>query len=83
MCQMSYLNLDREVAHLERVFGRLSANDGLPLWYWENRLRVLLSGPVMPAQQARLMRLRAVLQALRESGETVCDAPPSRSKETR
>jgi len=80
---MSYQNLDREIAHLELVFGRLSVNDSLPLSYWESRLRTLSGAPLMPAQRARVARLAATLAALREPEEAVCDVPPSRWKEAR
>ncbi|WP_027209743.1 hypothetical protein [Burkholderia sp. WSM2232] len=80
---MSYQNLDREIAHLEVVFGRLSVNDSLPLSYWDSRLRALSGAPLMPAQRARVARLAATLAALREPEEAVCDVPPPRWKEAR
>ena len=80
---MSYQNLDQEIAHLELVLGRVSANDSFPLSYWENRLRLLSRASPMPAQRARLTRLEAMLCALRESEEAVCEAPDPRSKDAR
>ncbi|WP_025599916.1 hypothetical protein [Burkholderia sp. WSM2230] len=80
---MSYQNLDREIAHLELVFGRIPVNDSLPLSYWESRLRALSGAPLMPAQRARIARLEAALAALREPEEAVCELPPSRWKEAR
>ncbi|ALE57445.1 hypothetical protein C8K18_109116 [Paraburkholderia sp. GV068] len=80
---MSYQNLDNEIAHLERVFGRISVNDAIPLSYWDSRLRMLANAPLVPAQQARLARLEATLAALREPEEAVCEAPGPRSKDAR
>ncbi|CAB3675161.1 hypothetical protein [Paraburkholderia rhynchosiae] len=80
---MSYQNLDREIAHLELVFGRISVNDRIPLSYWQNRLDMLSSAALMPAQRARIVKLEATLSALRESEETVCEAPPGSLKGAR
>ncbi|MEC5406025.1 hypothetical protein VOM14_10750 [Paraburkholderia sp. MPAMCS5] len=78
---MSYQNLDKEIAHLERVFVLISVNDRIPLSYWAKRLRLLSSGPLMPAQRERIARLEAMLCALRESDDSVRLAPPPRAKD--
>ncbi|CAH2899515.1 MULTISPECIES: hypothetical protein [Paraburkholderia] len=80
---MNYPNLDSEIAHLELVLGRISVNDRIPLSYWENRVRLLSRAALVPVQRARLARLEAVLGALRDSEEAVCEAPGMRSKDVR
>ncbi|CAH2792372.1 MAG: FIG00453864: hypothetical protein [uncultured Paraburkholderia sp.] len=80
---MSYQNLDKEIAHLELVFGRISANDPIPLSYWDSRLRMLSRAQLVPTQRARLARLEATLAALRESDEAVCETPGPRWKDVR
>jgi hypothetical protein len=80
---MSYQTLDNEIAHLERVFGRISVNDAIPLSYWDSRLRRLARAPLVPAQRARLARLEATLAALRDPEEAACEAPEPRSKDAR
>ncbi|MFM0339334.1 hypothetical protein [Paraburkholderia fungorum] len=79
---MSYQNFDKEIAHLERVFGLISIYDRIPLSYWRNRLSVLSRSRLMPTQQARIARLEATLRSL-EQAEEIAAAPPMRSNGTR
>lgn len=67
---MSYQDIDKEIAHLELVFGKISARDRFPLSYWQQRLLALLRSSMMPAQRKRIARLEATLRALGESRET-------------
>lgn len=64
---MSYQDIDKEIAHLERVFGMISARDRFPLSYWHRRLRALHQASMMPAQRQRVARLEATLRSLGES----------------
>jgi hypothetical protein len=80
---MSCQDLDRDIEHLERVFGRLTVGDCLPLSYWEQRLHDLLTQSPMPAQRARIVRLQSVLYTLRDSGQTICHALSAHTKEAR
>ncbi|WP_236002000.1 hypothetical protein [Paraburkholderia elongata] len=64
---MSYQDIDKEIAHLERVFGLISTNDRLPLSYWRNRLSMFPKTLLMPIQRARLARLKAALRSLEQS----------------
>ncbi|KFX66654.1 hypothetical protein [Paraburkholderia fungorum] len=75
---MSFQHIDKEIAHLERVFGLISANDRIPLSYWRQRLLMLPRTSLMPAQRARLARLEAVLQSLEQSVPTLVAKPPLR-----
>ncbi|SDR25184.1 hypothetical protein SAMN05443245_3944 [Paraburkholderia fungorum] len=68
---MSYQDIDKEIAHLELVFGKISTRDRFPLSYWHKRLLALHRSAMMPAQRARVTRLEATLRTLGESRETV------------
>jgi hypothetical protein len=68
--QMSYQDIDKEIAHLELVFGKISTRDRFPLSYWHQRLLALLRSSMMPAQRQRVARLEATLRTLGESRET-------------
>jgi hypothetical protein len=80
---MSYQDLDKEIAHLELVFGQISANDRIPLSYWRNRLHKLPAAALMPSQRARLARLEAALHTLEQSAQQLPSRPPMRSTGTR
>jgi hypothetical protein len=67
---MSYHDIDKEIAHLEFVFGKISARDRFPLSYWHRRLLALHQLAMMPAQRERVARLEATLRTLGESRET-------------
>lgn len=75
---MSFQQIDKEIAHLELVFGQISANDRIPLSYWRQRLLMLPGTSLMPAQRARLARLDTVLRALEQSVRTLAAEPPMR-----
>ncbi|APA87344.1 hypothetical protein BJG93_17665 [Paraburkholderia sprentiae WSM5005] len=61
---MSYLNIDKEIAHLELVFNALSARDRFPLSYWHRRLHALSRSSMVPAQRARVALLEARLRSV-------------------
>jgi hypothetical protein len=79
---MSYQDIDKEIAHLEVVFGLISTSDRFPLSYWHHRLRVLYRSSMMPAQRVRVERLEATLRSLGAAEETRSAAPPQRSTAT-
>ncbi|CAB3776170.1 hypothetical protein LMG28614_00160 [Paraburkholderia ultramafica] len=73
---MSYQDIDKEIAHLEVVFGLISTRDRFPLSYWHQRLRVLYRSSMMQAQRVRVERLEATLRSLHAAEETRSAAPP-------
>ncbi|MFM0014476.1 hypothetical protein PQR46_15215 [Paraburkholderia sediminicola] len=79
---MSYQDIDKEIAHLELVFGLISTNDRIPLSYWRNRLGRFPKASLMPTQRARLARLEAALRSLEQSARTLTDEPPMRATGT-
>ncbi|CAE6823665.1 hypothetical protein R75461_06215 [Paraburkholderia nemoris] len=80
---MSYHDIDKEIAHLEFVFGKISTNDRIPLSYWANRLSRFPKTLLMPTQRARLARLEAALRSLEQSAQTLAPEPPMRATGTR
>ena len=79
---MSYQDIDKEIAHLELVFGKISTNDRIPLSYWRNRLSMLPKTSLMPIQRARLARLEAALRSLEQSAQALAAEPPMRATGT-
>ncbi|MCC8394649.1 hypothetical protein LJ656_18820 [Paraburkholderia sp. MMS20-SJTR3] len=69
---MSYQDIDKEIAHLEVVFGLISPRDRFPLSYWQRRLHALMSLSLMPAQRERVVRLEAML---RSAGSRLSQVP--------
>jgi hypothetical protein len=67
---MSHQDLDKEIAHLEIVFGMISARDRFPLSYWHKRLHALHRSSMVPAQRERFARLEAILRSLEASQQT-------------
>ncbi|KXU83443.1 hypothetical protein CI15_30645 [Paraburkholderia monticola] len=61
---MSYLDIDREIAHLEAVFHVLSARDRFPLSYWQRRLHALNLSSMVPVQRERVAHLEATLRSV-------------------
>ncbi|CAB3666637.1 hypothetical protein LMG24238_01868 [Paraburkholderia sediminicola] len=80
---MSYHDIDKEIAHLEFVFGKISTNDRIPLSYWSNRLSRFPKTLLMPTQRARLARLEAALRSLEKSAQKLVPEPPMRATGTR
>ncbi|MFM0627277.1 hypothetical protein [Paraburkholderia xenovorans] len=80
---MNYQELDKEIAHLERVFGMISSNDRIPLSYWHNRLRNLPKPTLMPTQRERIARLEETLRSLNEADEASFAGAPLRPTGTR
>jgi hypothetical protein len=80
---MNYQELDKEIAHLERVFGMISTNDRIPLSYWHNRLRNLPRPTLMPTQRERIARLEETLRSLNEADEASFAEAPLRPTGTR
>jgi len=61
---MNHHELEKELAHLEYVFGLISPADRIPLSYWRSRLDSLPASSLIPAQRSRLARLETALRAL-------------------
>ncbi|MFM0503858.1 hypothetical protein [Paraburkholderia caffeinilytica] len=80
---MSYYDIDKEIAHLEFVFGKISSNDRIPLSYWRNRLSMFPKASLMATQRVRLARLEAALRSLERAAQTLATAPPMRATGTR
>ncbi|MGF6993536.1 hypothetical protein [Paraburkholderia sp. GAS32] len=80
---MSYHDIDKEIAHLELVFGKISTNDRIPLSYWRNRLGMFPKTLLMTTQRARLARLEAALRSLEQSAQTPAAERPMRATGTR
>jgi hypothetical protein len=61
---MSYLDIDKEIAHLETVFNVLSGRDRFPLSYWHRRLHALNRSSMVPAQRQRVAHLERTLRSV-------------------
>lgn len=75
---MNHQEIDREIAHLERVFVAISTNDRIPLSYWQERLRGLVEPCLMPSQRERVARLVEMLRLLKEAQEALRAKAPLR-----
>lgn len=73
---MGYQDIDKEIAHLEVVFGFISTGERFPLSYWHQRLRALHRSSMVPTQHVRLARLEATLRSLAAQEEAVCEESP-------
>lgn len=80
---MNHQDIDREIAHLERVFRLISINGSIPVSYWRDRLRQLSGLSMMPVHHTRIARLDATLQRLEDSEQTMRGDPMLRSTGTR
>lgn len=80
---MTHHDLDKEIAHLEYVFGLISRTDRIPLSYWRTRLDSLPSSSLIPTQRNRLARLETTLRAIEAAAEATLDAMPLRQANSR
>ena len=64
---MNHRQIETDILHLERVIGRISAEDRIPLSYWRNRIDMVASGDLVPAQQSRMQRIHERLTQLEGS----------------
>ncbi|ASW00534.1 hypothetical protein [Paraburkholderia aromaticivorans] len=80
---MNHQEIDREIAHLERVFAVISNNDRIPLSYWQSRLHGLARPCLMPTQRERVARLADMLRLLKEAEEAPRAKAPLRPTGTR
>ena len=80
---MNHQEINREIAHLERVFVVISTSDRIPLSYWQERLRGLVSPCLMPSQRERVARLMEMLRLLKKAEEALRAKPPLRRTGTR
>ncbi|MFT4435705.1 hypothetical protein ACMX25_20265 [Caballeronia sp. 15715] len=61
---MNHRQIETDILHLERVIGRISADDRIPLSYWRNRVDLVASNALVPAQQSRMRRINSRLEQL-------------------
>jgi hypothetical protein len=61
---MNHHQLEKDIEHLEHVIARISAADHIPLSYWRNRLKSILTVAMVPSQASRVKRLNDALSAL-------------------
>ncbi|SMG57816.1 hypothetical protein [Paraburkholderia susongensis] len=61
---MSYQDIDKEIAHLEVVFGLISTRDRFPLSYWHRRLHALNRLSMVPVQRERVAQLESTLRSV-------------------
>jgi hypothetical protein len=64
---MNHRQIETDILHLERVIGRISAVDRIPLSYWRNRVDSVASGALVPSQQSRMQRINDQLERLEAS----------------
>jgi hypothetical protein len=61
---MNHRQIETDILHLEQVIGRISADDRIPLSYWRNRVDLVTSRALLPAQQSRMQRINDRLEQL-------------------
>lgn len=61
---MNHRQIETDILHLERVIGRISTGDRIPLSYWRNRVDVVALSALVPAQQSRVQRIIDRLEKL-------------------
>ena len=64
---MNHRQIETDILHLEQVIGRISAHDRIPLSYWRNRVDLVASSALVPAQQTRMQRINDRLEQLEAS----------------
>jgi len=64
---MNHRQIETDILHLERVIGRISADDRIPLSYWRNRVDLVALIALVPAQQSRMQRINDRLERLEAS----------------
>ena len=61
---MNHRQIETDILHLERVIGRISTEDRIPLSYWRNRVDLVALSALVPAQQSRMQRIIDRLEQL-------------------
>ena len=61
---MNHRQIETDILHLEQVIGRISTDDRIPLSYWRNRIDLIASSALVPAQQSRMQRINDRLERL-------------------
>jgi len=69
---MNHRQIETDILHLERVIGRISTVDRIPLSYWRNRVDSVASSALVPSQQTRMQRINDQLERLEASIELNC-----------
>lgn len=80
---MNHQDIDREIAHLERVFRLISNNGSIPVSYWRDRLHELSALSLMPIHRTQIARLEATLRVLEEPEQAMRGEPILKSTGTR
>jgi hypothetical protein len=65
--RMNHRQIETDILHLERIIGRISPEDRIPLSYWRNRIASVASSALVPAQQSRIQRIHDRLTQLETS----------------
>jgi hypothetical protein len=65
--RMNHRQIETDILHLERIIGRISPEDRIPLSYWRNRINSVASSAMVPAQQSRMQRIHERLTQLEAS----------------
>ena len=61
---MNHRQIETDIRHLEQVIRKISADDRIPLSYWRNRVDLVASSALVPAQQSRMRRINDRLEQL-------------------
>lgn len=61
---MNHRQIETDILHLEQVIRKISADDRIPLSYWRNRVDLVTSSALVPAQQSRMRRINDRLEQL-------------------
>ncbi|WP_031364392.1 hypothetical protein [Caballeronia sordidicola] len=64
---MNHRQIETDILHLERVIGRISADDRIPLSYWRKRIDLVALNALVPAQRSRMLRIKDRLEQLEAS----------------
>ncbi|WP_031358185.1 hypothetical protein [Caballeronia sordidicola] len=64
---MNHRQIETDILHLEQVIRKISADDRIPLSYWRNRVDLVASSALVPAQQSRMQRINDRLEQLEAS----------------
>ena len=64
---MNHRQIETDIRHLEQVIRKISADDRIPLSYWRNRVDLVASSALVPAQQSRMRRIKDRLEQLEAS----------------
>ena len=64
---MNHRQIETDILHLEQVIRKISADDRIPLSYRRNRVDLVASSALVPAQQSRMRRINDRLEQFEAS----------------